>query len=786
MATRRSAAKAAGKPSSKPKWVPRGEPDSETAAAGEVEETEEEPITSPILLEPSTGPSYDRTSMLRVYLLERGTVDAPAEPAEERPEGAEAAAGTLEEVRLGLSERPAEEPDAAKVPGARRALRELKKAEKLARRSSSGLLDTEVEETPSAAVQTIALSQELQPDMSPGTMPPMDAALMAYLSSMAWGMPPMPPVYGGVVGGYTTVMLRNIPNRYTRDMLIDRLNKGYDGQYDFVYLPIDFNSKCNVGYAFINFRLPAVAQRFMQEFHGAKTKQCLPGFSSAKVCEVTYARVQGRDANMDNLKDEKFIEKLTERPEWQPLFFDDRGREIDFSKTLLGTGKKRNSRGSGASPTAAPVPPPPPPGGYMLPPPYGPMMYPPYGPTPFPVPPCTLAGVLPTATAETALMLRCVPVSCTRQRVIEILSKNYKGAFDFLFLPVHPKGEANRGFLFVNFRTVKKAAQFTKEYHGAKVLDKFPTEGMDDDRLCEVQSARLVSIEKSIERVQTALPAKSNGRDAWLPLLFAPDGEPAPFPLLASPAGLAAAMVPGQPRPVKAVDSRTLEMRMSMEVQGAAPMTPSVSSQKAAPATPSSTAKAGAATPQVPGTPLSPAAMSMGFPGAYAPGYLPPGYGYPPFAAQMSHAAQTAAVARMSAAVQQAHLSAHAAAAAHAGHAETPAAALKPRAEGRPLSDDKKAALRKQIEFYFSSGNLCKDVYLRSHMDTNGWTPLELIARFPRVEKYKASMTEITEALADSVILEVDSATHNVRLKDEEERNKWATAEPSKAKDASE
>lgn len=580
------------------------------------------------------------------------------------------------------------------------------------------------------------------------------------------------------MGGYTTVMLRNIPNRYTRDMLIDRLNKGYEQQYDFVYLPIDFNSKCNVGYAFINFRVPAVAQRFMQEFHGAKTKHCLPGFSSAKICEVTYARVQGRDANMDNLKDEKFIEKLTERPEWQPLFFDDHGREVDFSKTLIGGGgKKRNSRGGGATPSAAHAPPPPPPpSGYMMPPPYGPMMYPPYGLPSFPVPPCTLAGVLPAATAETVLMLRCVPPSCTRQRVIELLSKNYKGAFDFLFVPADPRGEANRGFLFINFRSAKKAHQFTKEYHGAKVFDKFPNDGAGDDRLCEVQSARLASVEKSIERVQTAAP--SRGREAWLPLLFAPDGEPAPFPLLAAPSGFTAALMAGHQRPVKAVDSRTLEMKMSMEAQGA-PATPSAGTGKASAPAPSS--KAGAKAPG------APAGMGMGFPGAYAPGYLPPGYGYPsPLSAQMTQAAQSAAVARMSAAVQQAHLNAHAAAAAHAGLREPPPAAVHPRAEGQPLPEDKKVALRKQIEFYFSPGNLCKDMYLRSHMDTNGWTPLELIARFPRVEKYKASMTEITEALADSVILEVDSEAHNVRLKDEESRSTWARAESSKGEGATE
>merc|ERR1719199_1818495 len=52
---------------------------------------------------------------------------------------------------------------------------------------------------------------------------------------------------------YTTVMLRNIPNKYTRDMLVEQLKWQLAGQFDFLYLPTDFRNKCNVGYAFINF-----------------------------------------------------------------------------------------------------------------------------------------------------------------------------------------------------------------------------------------------------------------------------------------------------------------------------------------------------------------------------------------------------------------------------------------------------------------------------------------------------------------------------------------------------
>jgi hypothetical protein len=54
----------------------------------------------------------------------------------------------------------------------------------------------------------------------------------------------------------TTVMVKNIPNKYTQRNLLDLIDVNYAGTYDFFYLPIDFKNKCNLGYAFINFRNP--------------------------------------------------------------------------------------------------------------------------------------------------------------------------------------------------------------------------------------------------------------------------------------------------------------------------------------------------------------------------------------------------------------------------------------------------------------------------------------------------------------------------------------------------
>lgn len=40
-----------------------------------------------------------------------------------------------------------------------------------------------------------------------------------------------------------------------------------------------------------------------------------------------------------------------------------------------------------------------------------------------------------------------------------------------------------------------------------------------------------------------------------------------------------------------------------------------------------------------------------------------------------------------------------------------------------------------QIDYYFSDENLCKDIFLRRHMDDRGWVPLSLIAGFNQVQR---------------------------------------------------
>lgn len=60
-----------------------------------------------------------------------------------------------------------------------------------------------------------------------------------------------------------------------------------------------------------------------------------------------------------------------------------------------------------------------------------------------------------------------------------------------------------------------------------------------------------------------------------------------------------------------------------------------------------------------------------------------------------------------------------------------------------------------QVHYYFSTENLCKDEFLRVHMDSEGWLPVQLLATFNRLRHLTTDIVLLTEALKLSPELEV-------------------------------
>ncbi|XP_031737054.1 protein terminal ear1 homolog [Cucumis sativus] len=117
-------------------------------------------------------------------------------------------------------------------------------------------------------------------------------------------------------------MIKNIPNQFKRKDLLQLLdsycqmmNQQRDSrpgfcytEYDFVYLPMDFmrswyeGKVSNLGYAFVNFTTSKAATQFSDVYHNYKWDVNV----NRKICEITEARIQGKEALKNAFKHKIF------------------------------------------------------------------------------------------------------------------------------------------------------------------------------------------------------------------------------------------------------------------------------------------------------------------------------------------------------------------------------------------------------------------------------------------------------------------------------------------------
>merc|ERR1712190_669531 len=124
----------------------------------------------------------------------------------------------------------------------------------------------------------------------------------------------------------TTVMMRNIPGEYTSADLLGLMDQqGFSGLYDLVYLPADFRTELNHGYAFINFTRAENVERFRDHFMGFND-WLVP---SERICEVSWSdQSQGIDANIQRYRDCPMMHDSVE-DRFKPVLFYD-GQRIPF------------------------------------------------------------------------------------------------------------------------------------------------------------------------------------------------------------------------------------------------------------------------------------------------------------------------------------------------------------------------------------------------------------------------------------------------------------------------
>jgi len=123
----------------------------------------------------------------------------------------------------------------------------------------------------------------------------------------------------------TTVLLKNLPEEYTRDMLIDTLNEqGFVGRFDFVYSPMDFGTRTSFGYAFINLLTPEDADDFFTAFEEFNNWSV----ASSRAADVDWSDRQGLDSQIERYRNSPIMHAKVP-DEAKPILLKD-GDRVEF------------------------------------------------------------------------------------------------------------------------------------------------------------------------------------------------------------------------------------------------------------------------------------------------------------------------------------------------------------------------------------------------------------------------------------------------------------------------
>ncbi|POM60459.1 La domain family [Phytophthora palmivora] len=84
---------------------------------------------------------------------------------------------------------------------------------------------------------------------------------------------------------------------------------------------------------------------------------------------------------------------------------------------------------------------------------------------------------------------------------------------------------------------------------------------------------------------------------------------------------------------------------------------------------------------------------------------------------------------------------------------------------------------KNQIEFYFTSDNLVRDIFLRQHMDVDGYVPLAFVGSFQAVYSVHQDYESLLEAMKNSETIELDEQNEKIRLREGWQKWVWPNAE---------
>jgi len=124
----------------------------------------------------------------------------------------------------------------------------------------------------------------------------------------------------------SSVMMRNIPSEFTRDILVELLDaQGFAGCYDLVYLPMDFHTENALGYAFISLSTPDAAERLRNHFEGFAAWPV----ESDRVCSSSWSDIDGLQAHVERYRNSN-VQHASVPDKFKPALYNKDGERIEF------------------------------------------------------------------------------------------------------------------------------------------------------------------------------------------------------------------------------------------------------------------------------------------------------------------------------------------------------------------------------------------------------------------------------------------------------------------------
>eukprot|EP00930_Biecheleria_cincta_P025369 TRINITY_DN18071_c0_g1_i2.p1 TRINITY_DN18071_c0_g1~~TRINITY_DN18071_c0_g1_i2.p1 ORF type:complete len:421 (+),score=64.45 TRINITY_DN18071_c0_g1_i2:100-1263(+) len=129
----------------------------------------------------------------------------------------------------------------------------------------------------------------------------------------------------------------------------------------------------------------------------------------------------------------------------------------------------------------------------------------------------------------TTVMLKHIPNQCSRDQLVHELNRQFKGSFDFLYLPMDFAARRNQGFCFINFVSHEACGRFMRAFDGRSVQSCFPS--FTGSRLLAAKEAKVQGFEANVTRLRKSpvMTELLQNRE-WMPLTLDAEGDAMPFP----------------------------------------------------------------------------------------------------------------------------------------------------------------------------------------------------------------------------------------------------------------